>query len=85
MIISTHLSTYQPEHIPLHLFYHIKPESRKRKKAAMPENKNLMDTEPGGEQTQYEGQNTFVQGHSKEEGQFNGSFFSSQFHIHVPP
>ncbi|PSN69137.1 hypothetical protein BS50DRAFT_572303 [Corynespora cassiicola Philippines] len=31
--------------------------------------KNLMDTEPGGEQTQYEGIHTFVKPHSKQAGQ----------------
>jgi len=30
---------------------------------------NLMDTEPGGEQTQYEGVHTFVKPHAKEAGQ----------------
>lgn len=35
-------------------------------------NTKLMDTEPGGENTQYEGSNTFTQSHAKEGGQFNG-------------
>lgn len=30
----------------------------------------LMDTAPGGEQTQYEGQSTFVESHSKDSGTF---------------
>ncbi|KAF2848848.1 hypothetical protein T440DRAFT_469918 [Plenodomus tracheiphilus IPT5] len=30
---------------------------------------NLMDTEPGGEQTQYEGVHTFVEPHAKQAGQ----------------
>jgi hypothetical protein len=32
----------------------------------------LMDTEPGGEQTQYEGVHTFVEPHSKQAGQMGG-------------
>jgi hypothetical protein len=33
----------------------------------------LMDTEPGGEQTQYEGIHTFVEPHNKQAGQFGGT------------
>jgi len=36
-------------------------------------NTKLMDTEPGGEQTQYEGINTFTQSHSKSSGEFSDS------------
>lgn len=32
----------------------------------------LMDTEPGGEQTQYEGIHTFVEPHNKQAGQLGG-------------
>lgn len=32
----------------------------------------LMDTEPGGEQTQYEGTHTFVEPHAKQTGQLGG-------------
>jgi hypothetical protein len=35
--------------------------------------KNLMDTEPGGEQTQYEGVHTFVEPHNKQAGQLGGA------------
>lgn len=33
-------------------------------------NTKLMDTAPGGEQTQYEGQSTFVESHAKDSGTF---------------
>jgi hypothetical protein len=33
----------------------------------------LMDTEPGGEQTQYEGVHTFVEPHAKQAGQLGGT------------
>lgn len=32
-----------------------------------------MDTEPGGEQTQYEGAHTFIQPHNKQAGQMGGT------------
>ncbi len=34
--------------------------------------KNLMDTEPGGEQTQYEGAHNFIDGTDKQGGQLGG-------------
>jgi hypothetical protein len=37
----------------------------------------LMDTEPGGEQTQYEGVHTFVEPHAKQTGQLGGAFLVS--------
>ncbi|TVY57328.1 hypothetical protein LCER1_G001769 [Lachnellula cervina] len=36
-------------------------------------NTKLMDTEPGGENTQYESANTFTKPHAKSEGQFGDS------------
>jgi hypothetical protein len=38
----------------------------------------LMDTEPGGEQTQYEGIHTFIEPHAKQGGQLEGT------HSHTP-
>jgi hypothetical protein len=35
-----------------------------------------MDTEPGGEQTQYEGVHTFVEPHAKQTGQLGGTSIS---------
>jgi len=39
----------------------------------MSSNAKLMDTEPGGENTQYESINTLTKPHAKEEGQFKDS------------
>jgi hypothetical protein len=39
----------------------------------------LMDTEPGGEQTQYEGIHTFVDPPAKQTGQLGGTSFLSLF------
>jgi hypothetical protein len=39
----------------------------------------LMDTEPGGEQTQYEGVHTFVEPHAKQAGQLGGTL------LYFPP
>ena len=36
----------------------------------------MMDTERGGEQTQYEGVKTFVEPHKKQSGQLGGMFYS---------
>lgn len=45
----------------------------------------LMDTEPGGEQTQYEGAHTFVQPHAKQAGRLGGMLaFSKVSIIHTP-
>ncbi|KAJ4368915.1 hypothetical protein N0V83_005997 [Neocucurbitaria cava] len=41
--------------------------------------KNLMDTEIGGEQTQYEGAHTFVEPHNKQAGQLGGTQPPSSF------
>jgi hypothetical protein len=43
----------------------------------------LMDTEPGGEQTQYEGVHTFVEPHSKQAGQMGGK--NSPIPLILPP
>jgi hypothetical protein len=44
----------------------------------------LMDTEPGGEQTQYEGVHTFVEPHNKQAGQLGGTYSQSQYlHIRI--
>jgi len=45
----------------------------------------LMDTSPGGENTQYESQDTFVQPPAKESGQFDGLSISNFFHHHISP
>lgn len=42
----------------------------------------LMDTEAGGEQTQYEGIHTYVEPHDKKYGQFSGTF-SISLSIHL--
>jgi hypothetical protein len=46
----------------------------------------LMDTEPGGEQTQYEGVHTFIEPHAKQGGQLAGMSLPLLFSIsHLNP
>lgn len=43
-----------------------------------------MDTEIGGEQTQYEGSHAFVEGREKQTGQFGGSYPSLPSSLSLP-